>query len=115
VLGAPFLNGMLLCAQSFRDQNPKSVAATVAALDEALALIRRDPKRAAQIYLAVSHENSTEETIAGLITAPGMSYERTPRGMMKMAGFMHRVGMIKTAPSSWHDLFFPEAYDLPGN
>ena len=35
--------------------------------------------------------------------------------MMKMAEFMHRVGMIKTAPASWRDLFFEEARDLPGD
>jgi NitT/TauT family transport system substrate-binding protein len=113
VVGAPFLNGMLIASQSFRSQNPKTVASTVAALDEALELIRSDRRRAAKIYLAISKENNTEEGIAAQIG--DLTYERTPRGIMKIAQFMHRIGMIKTEPSSWRDMFFEEAHGLPGS
>lgn len=113
VIGAAFLNGMLITAHAFRSQNPRTVAVTVAALDEALDLIRKEPRRAARIYLAVSRENNTEDAIAEQIA--DLTYERTPRGMMKIAQFMHRIGMIKTEPASWRDMFFEEAHDLPGN
>lgn len=115
ILGAPFLNGVLVCSQDFHDNNPKAVAATVAALDDALALIRDDPKRAAQIYLDVSHEKNTVEAIAKIITEPGTLYERTPRGVGRLAEFMHHIGMVKHDPKSWKDLFFEEAQALPGD
>jgi hypothetical protein len=32
-----------------------------------------------------------------------------------MRSSMHRVGRIKHQPSSWKELFFPEAQNLPGS
>jgi NitT/TauT family transport system substrate-binding protein len=32
-----------------------------------------------------------------------------------MVDFMHRVGLIKTKPASWKDLFFDSAHSLPGS
>src|SRR5207248_9830218 len=58
VLGAPLSNGILFVSQSFHDMNPKIVRATIAALDDALAFIRRDPRSAAKIYLDMSGEKS---------------------------------------------------------
>jgi NitT/TauT family transport system substrate-binding protein len=115
VLGASFLNGVLVCSRSFHDKNPKVVAATVAALDDALALIRQHPRQAAEIYLDVSHEKNTVAAIETLIKAPGTSYERTPHGVERMAAFMHSIGMIKHDPASWKDFFFGEARNLAGN
>jgi NitT/TauT family transport system substrate-binding protein len=34
---------------------------------------------------------------------------------MKYVSFMHKVGLIKTPPSSWKDLFFPEVHQLQGS
>jgi len=28
---------------------------------------------------------------------------------------MYKIGSIKTKPSSWKDLFFPEVHNLPGD
>ena len=115
VLGAPLSNGILFASQSFHDMNPRIVGATIAALDDALAFIQRDPRSAAKIYLEVSGEKSTIDVIAALITKPGTSYDRTPRGMLLAAQFMHRIGLINAEPATWKDLFFEEAHDLAGN
>jgi len=115
VLGAPLSNGILFASQSFHDMNPKIVRATIAALDDALAFIQRDPRSAAKIYLDMSGEKSSVDAIAALITKPGNSYDRTPRGMLRAAQFMHRIGLINAEPSSWKDLFFEEAHELAGN
>ena len=95
--------------------NPKIVRATIAALDDALAFIERDPRSAAKIYLEVSGEKSAVDAIAALITKPGTSYDRTPRGMLRAAQFMHRIGITNAEPTTWKDLFFEEAHDLAGN
>jgi NitT/TauT family transport system substrate-binding protein len=34
---------------------------------------------------------------------------------MKFATFMHEVGTIKIAPTSWKDYFFPEIHHLAGS
>jgi len=115
VLGAPLSNGILFTSQSFHDANRKIVRATIAALDDALAFIERDPRSAAKIYLEVSGEKAGVDEIAALITKPGTSYDRTPHGMLRAAQFMHRIGLINVEPTTWKQLFFEEAHDLAGD
>ena len=38
-----------------------------------------------------------------------------PANVMKIHGFMNRVGSLKNMPASWRDLFFPEAHELKGD
>jgi len=35
--------------------------------------------------------------------------------VMKIYGFMNKVGALKNMPATWQDLFFPEAHGLKGN
>jgi NitT/TauT family transport system substrate-binding protein len=46
---------------------------------------------------------------------PIMVMELMPEGAMKFAGFMHRIGSLKTMPASWKDYFFGEIHALPGS
>jgi NitT/TauT family transport system substrate-binding protein len=34
---------------------------------------------------------------------------------MVTAAFMHKIGRVKTKPSSWKDLFFENVHHLAGN
>ena len=34
---------------------------------------------------------------------------------MKYASFMSDVGIVKAAPTTWKDLFFPEIHDAGGS
>jgi NitT/TauT family transport system substrate-binding protein len=38
-----------------------------------------------------------------------------PQGVMALAGFMAKTGMLKTPPQSWKDVFFPLIHDRDGN
>ena len=38
-----------------------------------------------------------------------------PQGVMALAGFMARTGMLKAPPQSWKDVFFPLIHDRDGN
>ena len=115
VLGVPFSNGIMFTSQAFHKQNPKIITATIAALEEALGLIQRDPRHAANIYVETSGDKSSPETIADLLTRPGTSYSIAPNGMRRIAQFMQHIKMIDTAPASWQDLFFEEAHGFPGS
>src|SRR5665213_1172632 len=115
VLGVPFSNGIMFTSQEFHDKNPKIVAATIAALQDALALIQSDPQAAANIYLETSGDKSSPQVIADLLTKPGTSYAIEPQGMLRIAQFMRQIGMINTKPASWRDLFFVEAHAFSGS
>ncbi len=115
ILGGPASLIVLYGTEKFRKENPKTLAATIAALNEATELIKADKKRAAQIYLDVTKDRASLDSIVDMISRPDFVYTMTPQNVMKYATFMHRVGTLKHLPTSWKDLFVPEIHALPGS
>jgi NitT/TauT family transport system substrate-binding protein len=115
VTGEPISNGVMYAPAKFYDANPKLLQALRGALEQALELIKTDKPKAAQIYLAATHETIDPAALAGMMSGKGVGYELTPLGSMRLAGFMHKTGQIAMEPADWKDMFFPIAYDLPGN
>ncbi len=100
----------------FRTANPKVYASVVAALDDAIAWINADKKRAAELYLTMSGDKkSAVDDLVTMMNSPGFEYTRTPMKVGKLFDFMARIGSIKTKPQSWKDLFFAEGQGLPGD
>ena len=99
----------------FVEANPLKVKAFIAALDEASEMVMRDPKGAAEIYLAASKEKISVDELVALIKRPDAIFSATPKGSMRYADYMFRIGMIKTKPASWKDYFFPAIHDRPGS
>lgn len=115
VYGGPGTIGMTLATSRFCDPNPKSCGAFFAAQKEALDIIHKDKHKVAEIYLQISKVKDTVDNIEKLLQVEDVDYDITPRGIMKVAGFMHRIGTIKHEPKSWQEMFFPYARDLQGN
>ena len=102
---------IMFATTRFHDANPKLVAATLAALQQAMDAIHKDPRAAAATYIEMAHDRkSTIEDILALITDPDTTYGRNPRSVMQFATFMHAHGTLKNRPAGWSDVFFP---DLP--
>ena len=114
-LGTKHTNGVLITAKKFHDANPKICAAMVAAFEEADAFIKAHPREAAQTYLKATGDNTSLDDLAKMVADPDVEYTTTPVSVMKIVGFMHEVGRIKKMPTSWKDMFFPEAYGLSGS
>jgi sulfonate transport system substrate-binding protein len=106
---------MTYTSRRFYEANPKLCAAFIAALDEANALIARDKKKAASIYLAVSNQKSSPDEIVKILNDPDSRFSIIPDGTMKYAEFMARVGTIKVKPASWKELFFPPLHAAAGS
>jgi sulfonate transport system substrate-binding protein len=103
-------------AQKFYDENPKTVRAAYRAFDEATDIIRKDPKRAAEIYRKLDKSNPlSQEQVEQILTDPEVVYSLAPQKMMVWATTMHKIGLLKNEPKDWKDLFFPVAYGLSGN
>ena len=116
VAGGRHTNGVLMASKKFYDANPKVCAAVVAALDEANAFIKANPRQAAEIYIAMAKEKrSTLDEMEKMVTDPDVDYTTTPINVMKFVEFMNLAGTVKRKPGSWKDLFFPIAYDKPGS
>jgi len=115
VFGGPASNAVVFGTRKFYDANPKTIAAFIAALNDANQLIARDPPAAARIYLDATKEKYTVDEIVQMIKAPNVVYSATPNATMVFADFMFRSGVIKTRPTSWKDFFFPAVHALPGS
>ena len=78
-------------------------------------MIKKDPAEAAKIYLEHSKDNISLDEAVAIIKDPGSSFNMTPSNVMTFAKFMAKQGIIKVAPVSWQDMFFPEVQNLPGS
>jgi NitT/TauT family transport system substrate-binding protein len=109
IMGGPATLNVVYTTARFRQQNPKLNAAVLAALREADAIIAADRAGAAGIYVEEEKPNVTAEVIARIISDPTTAgYSVVPFGTEKIATFLHRVGSLKNAPTSWKDYFFPD-------
>ncbi|MEA2929614.1 MAG: sulfonate transport system substrate-binding protein [Hyphomicrobiales bacterium] len=99
----------------WREANPQLYRAVHAAILEANDFIAANPREAAEIFTRIENSKLPAGFIEKLIRDPEFSYAPEPRNVMKIYAFMNRVGALKTMPSSWKDLFFPEAHELQGD
>jgi NitT/TauT family transport system substrate-binding protein len=115
VLGGPTTFNMVWTTSKFRNDNPKIYDAFVKALDEAMAIINRDKKAAAEAYLRISKDKDSVADILAMLNDPQIVFTTTPLNIMRYANFMAKTGMIKVKPDSWKDLFFPNVHILAGS
>jgi len=114
-LGGPATLFMIWTTAKFRDANPKTYAAFVAALAEADDFIARDKRAAAELYIKKSKDKSPPESILKMLDDPQTQFTITPQNVMKTVIFMNKAGSLKTRPNDWKDLFFPEIHGLTRN
>jgi NitT/TauT family transport system substrate-binding protein len=99
----------------WREANPQLYQIVYAAVLEANDFIAKNPREAAEIFVKIENTKLPADFIRKMIADPEFSYAPEPENVMKIHGFMHKVGALKNMPASWQDLFFPEAHGLKGN
>lgn len=115
VMGGSTTFTMLYMMTKFREENPRTTAALLAALEEANGIINADKTAAANVFLdSVGRKGWTVEEIVEVLNDPEVKFTTTPENYMKYAEFMHAIGSIKTKPSSWKDFFVPETQGKNG-
>ncbi len=115
VLGGPATFNLVWTTSKFRNENPKVYAAFTKALDEAIAMINKDHKWAAEAYLRISKDKDSLDNVVKMLNDPEVKYTTTPENVTKYVDFMYKIGSIKAKPASWKDLFFPNVHNLPGS
>jgi NitT/TauT family transport system substrate-binding protein len=78
-------------------------------------LIKRDPQKAAEIYVAEEKSKVPVEAILKMIKDPEITFTTAPQNLMKYAEFMNKIGSIENKPASWKDVFFPEIHGKEGS
>jgi NitT/TauT family transport system substrate-binding protein len=115
VLGGPGSFSALWTTAKFRENNPKTTRAVLAAMDEASAFIKENPAKAAEIYIRLDNSKLAPEFVEKIITDPEIQYSTTPQNILKYTDFMARVGTLKNKPATWQELFFPELHERAGS
>ena len=115
VLGGPSSATVLYATEKWRNENPKTYKAFVAALDEAAAFVTANPEKAADIYIKVSNAKIDRNLLLKIIKNPEVQFKTTPQNTYPLAEFMHRVGAIKNKPASAKDYFFDDAHNASGD
>jgi NitT/TauT family transport system substrate-binding protein len=102
--------------ERWRNENPRLYSATVAALTEAMALIKSDRTAAAEIYVRAERSSLGPDAIQTVLNDENMIiYTPTPTKIGVFADFMMRGGLLRHKVSSWKDLFFENVHDLSGS
>jgi NitT/TauT family transport system substrate-binding protein len=114
VLGSITLD-VVFAPKRFTDANPKLTQAFLAALEEANALIARDKKLAAEVFVNSSKVKVAVDETVKMLEDPDTRFSTTPTGIMEFAEFMHLAGSIKLKPASWKDLFIESLHAKQGS
>lgn len=107
---------VLWTTQKFRDENPKTYSAFVAAVKEATDFINDHKEAAARLYLEMTGDKALSVAdLVALLSDPQIKFTMTPEGMVAFADFKQSIGTIKHKPASWKEMFFPNVHGLPGS
>jgi NitT/TauT family transport system substrate-binding protein len=111
-------SSFLLLAATKRglDARPKLGEATIAALNEAADVIRKEPRRAALIFLKFEPSRSLDaRTLEAVLRDLKDDFGSEVHGIEAFGRFMERHKALKHAPKSWKDVVVPQLAALPGS
>jgi len=113
MFGGPVTFNLVWCTSKFRTDNPKVFGAVVKAFREATAIINKDKKAAAELYVKLNPKENLEETLA-IINDPRITFDNHLNGVLPVSVHMANTGRIPKAPESAKDFLFPEVQDFVG-
>lgn len=115
VVGGKMSFNAIATTNKFRQQNPKTYEAYIAALKEATDIINRDKRAAAEAYLRITGDKTPIDEFMVMMNDPDIEFTMQPLNMLKLVDFMHKTGAIKVKPNTWQDLFFENAHGMGGS
>jgi NitT/TauT family transport system substrate-binding protein len=110
--GQPMSSTVIWARKKFHDQHPKLYKAFLNAMKQSVDFIKNNKETAAKIYESMTN---SKQPILKMLQDPNITFDLAPHGAMKFATFLHQIGTIKSAPTSWKDMYFPEVHDLNGD
>lgn len=116
ILGGPASFLVLGATRRYLQANPQMARILNAALGEAADLIKREPRRAAEIYLKVEPSRTLDvDAIETLLKEMADDFGPTVRGAKVYADFMGRIGQLRNPPADWKDIADPVLHGTPGS
>lgn len=115
VLGGPATFTVVWSRAQFRTANPRTYRSVYDALREAIEILRKDRRYAADVFIQQANSAMSTEVVSEIIAQPQIEFTSVPRNIMKYARFLHSTGQIKHRPANWKEIFFREIHEGSGN
>ena len=115
IVGGPHTFNVSYTTGAFAKENPKTVAAIIAGVEEATVWIKANPAEAAKLYVQAEKSKLAPDFVEAIIRDPEIDFTIVPQRVEAFADFQHRVGTIKVKPQSWKELFVPALHDRAGS
>lgn len=118
LLGEPYTTVASFTTERFKQQNPKTYAAVVGGLQEAIDFINTNTREAAEIFAKKEPFTGTLDEFVEMMqgkTADELSFNSTPNTTKLFTDFMYRPGRLQNLPSSWKDVRFENNWDKAGS
>jgi len=115
ILGGPHSSSVLYHTEKWKKENPKTFRAVAAAFDEAMTIINKDKRAAAETFVRQTKSRMPVEKVLEILQRDDIVYTTTPQRVMPFAEFLHRTGNIKTMPASWKELFWESVHEKQGS
>lgn len=113
VLGGPHTFNLVWSSRKFVDANPKATKAFREALDDAIALIKSDPAKAAAIFLNADKSKLSQAAVEKMIRDPQNEWTTKPKKLLAYLDYMNKAGLVAAKTNRLGDLFFA-GLDLSG-
>jgi NitT/TauT family transport system substrate-binding protein len=98
----------------FRQDNPATYTAVIDAVRDAVAVIRRDPRHAAETFIKAENSKLPVEFVTAVLGHADLEFGIAPQNSLLLAQFLVRIGVVKSNPADWKDYFFPDIHAEPG-
>ena len=115
VMGGAHTFTVIWTSSKFREANPKTYRAVLAALQEATDILNKDKRAAAQMWIEQTKSNLAVDWLYKIVSGPQVEYTLVPNNTTKYSDFMFKVGSIKKKPATWKELFFPDIHHVAGS
>jgi NitT/TauT family transport system substrate-binding protein len=118
LLGEPYTTVASFTTERFKQQNPKTYAAVVGGLQEAIDFINHNPREAAEIFVKKEPFGGTLDELVEMMqgrTADELSFNSTPNTTKLFTDFMYKSGTLKHVPGTWKDVWFENNWDKAGS
>lgn len=107
---------VMVATKKSMDAQPKLAQVVMKALDEAADVIRKDPRKVAQIFLKYEPSRNLDvRTLESVLRDLKDDFGNEVHGIEAYAGFMARHGRLKEPPKSWKDVVVPQLAAMPGS
>ena len=107
IIGGPSTFSAAWTTTAFTQKRPKVYQAFLAALDDAMALIKADKAHAVDDFIRVTGTNPAERPLLlSIVENKNNIYTTQPQATSKYADFLAGIGFLSAKPASWQDYFF---------